>query len=206
MAYEAGMIRTSYRSANELDLKAMGHSRGSLVNNLFLVSLPLSAVLFAVVFVVSRSIVAAGLISGGLLVASAVSNVRFFKEYKRRQRLCEDPQSVEVIEVEASRVIDVEHLGSHGPAVCFITGGEALLLVGQWLLEHRSFPSRTFRLSRWSDTKKPIRIESTGAEIIPEPSTVELRSNYKMGDVELFDATPETLRQDLDRAFGRSAV
>ncbi len=173
------MIRTSYRFADELDLKAMGRSRGSLVSNLFLVSLPLCAVVFAVVYVVSRSIVAAGLISGGLLVASAVSNVRFFKEYKRRQRLCVDPQSVEVFEVEASRVIDVEHLGSNGPALCFITGGEALLLVGQWLLEQQSFPSMTFRLSRWSDTKKPIRIESAGAEIIPEPSSVQLCANYK---------------------------
>lgn len=203
MALALTMIRTSNRSANELDLKAMGRSRGSLVTNLFVVSLPLAAVLFAVVFVVSRSIVAAGLISGGLLVASAVSNVRFFKEYKRRQRLCEDPQSVEVIEVEASRVLDIEPLGSHGPAVCFITGGEALLLVGQWLLEQRSFPSTAFRLSRWSDTKKPIRIESTGAEVIPEPSNIELRANYKMGDVELLEASAETLQQDLDRAFGR---
>ncbi len=200
------MIRTSYRFADELDLNAMGRSRGSLVSNLFLVSLPLCAVVFAVVYVVSRSIVAAGLISGGLLVASAVSNVRFFKEYKRRQRLCEDPQSVEVFEVEASRVIDVEYLGSNGPALCFITGGEALLLVGQWLLEQQSFPSMTLRLSRWSDTKKPIRIESTGAEIIPEPSNVQLRANYKMSDVELFDASAETLQQDMDRAFGRSAV
>jgi len=64
----------------------------------------------------------------------------------------------------------------------------------------------TFRLSRWSDTKKPIRIESAGAEIIPEPSNVQLRANYKMSDVELFDASAETLQQDMDRAFGRSAV
>ena len=68
------MIHTSYRAANELDLKAMSRSRGSLMSNLFVVSLPLSALVFAVVYVLSRSIFAAGLISGGLLAASAVSN------------------------------------------------------------------------------------------------------------------------------------
>lgn len=201
------MIRTSYRAADELDLKAMGRSRGSIISNLFTVSLPLCALLFAGVYVLSRSIVAAGLISGGFLVASAVSNIRFFKEIKMRQRLLENAQAVEVIEVEVSRVLDIEPLGDNGPALCFFTAGDkALLLVGQWLMEQNSFPSTAFRLGRWSDTKKPIRIESTGAEIIPEHSTVQLHADYKIGDVELFDASPETLQQDFERAFGHRAA
>lgn len=60
-------------------------------------------------------------ISGGFLVASALSNIRFFKEIKRKQRLLGDAQAVEVIEVEA--VLDIEPLGDNGPALCFFTAG-----------------------------------------------------------------------------------
>src|SRR5688500_8962621 len=201
------MIRTFYRAADELDLKAMTRSSGSLMGNLFMVSLPISALLFAGAYLLSRSMLAASLISGGFLVASVVSNMRFFKEVRRRQRLLEDAQAVEVIEVEASRVLDIEPLGDHGPALCFFSAeGKAIFVIGQWLLEQSSFPSTAFRLRRWSDTKKPIRIESTGAEIIPEQSTVQLHANYKIGDVELLDASPETLQQDFDRAFGHRAA
>ena len=51
-------------------------------------------------------------------------------------------------------------------------------------------------------TKMPIRIESTADEIVPEPSSVLLRADFKIGDVELFNAEPETLQEQLDRAFG----
>ena len=181
----------------------MSRSRGSFVSNLFSVSLPLSVLLFAVVYVISRSILTAGLIAGGFLVASAVSNMRFFKEMMRRQRLLGDAQAVEVIEVEASRVLDIEPLGDNGPALCFFTaGGTALLVVGQWLLEQGSFPSTSFRLRRWSDTKKPIHIESTGAEIIPDHSTVQLHAHYEIGDIEFSEASPGTLQEDFERAFG----
>ena len=64
-------------------------------------------------------------------------------------------------------------MGSHGPAFCFFTDeGEAMLLIGQWLLEQPSFPTMTFRLHRWSDAKTPIRIESMGIEIDLEQSNV----------------------------------
>jgi hypothetical protein len=103
--------------------------------------------------------------------------------------------------------LDIEPLGSHGPAwVFFGDGSKALLLVGQWLLSFRSFPSRSFLLYRWADTKKPIRIKSTGKRVKPEHSTVSLRAEHHLNDVEVFDATPETLKDDLDRAFGKKAV
>ena len=122
--------------------------------------------------------------------------MRFFQEIKRRQRLLGDAQAVEIMEVEASRVLDIEPLGDNAPALCFFTaGGKAILLVGQWLLEQPSFPSTVFRLLRWSDTKRPMNIESTSGEIIPEHSTVQLHAHYKIGDVELFDASPESLQE-----------
>ncbi len=36
-----------------------------------------------------------------------------------------------------------------------------------------------------------------------EHSTVRLRSSYRVADVEVFDAKPETLQNDLDRAFDK---
>ena len=36
------------------------------------------------------------------------------------------------------------------------------------------------------------------AEIVPEQSPVQLRRDFKVRDVELFDASPETLQVDLD--------
>jgi hypothetical protein len=151
----------------------------------------------------SSHVVAAGLIAGIFLAASLISNLRFFKEIQRRQMLMRDSGAVEVIEVEASRVLDIEPLGSHGPALCFFMGeGKALLLIGQWLLEASSFPSTAFRLHRWSDTKTPIRIESRRGPITPENSAAQLPGRYNGGDVALFDAMPDTLQQDLDKAFG----
>lgn len=196
------MFHTSYRAANAADLGAMIESRGSLAGNLLRVSLPISAFLFAIVYAISRSILISALIAGVLILASAVSNFRFFKEVRRRQELTSDPQAVEVIEVHATSVLDIEPMGSHSPAFCFFTDGEAMLLMGQWLMEQPSFPSMTFRLHRWSDTKTPIRIESMGPEIDPEQSNVQLRPKLKISDVEVFEARPETLQEDLDRAFG----
>jgi hypothetical protein len=103
--------------------------------------------------------------------------------------------------------VDVEPLGSHGPAwVFFAADGKAMLLVGQWLLRHRSFPSTSFRLYQWADTKNPIRIEPTGRRVKPERSTAQLRPNYRLTDIEVFDAAPETLQHDLDRAFDKRSA
>ena len=201
------MIHTSHRAAVPADLKAMTRFRGSLISNLLLVSLPISASVFAAAWFLSRSMLIAGLISIVLFMASAVSNIRFFKEVRRRQRLYADDHAVEVIEVHAFRVIDVEPLGSRSPALCFFSeDGKALLLIGQWLLDQRAFPSKEFRLDRWSDTKIPIRIESTAPEITPEHSSVQLRAEYKIGDVELFEGEPDALQENLNRAFGRTPV
>ena len=201
------MIRTYHSSADDRDFRAMTRGKGSLGRNLLFVSLPVALVLFALVYFLWRSVIAASIVGGLAFVASVWSNVRFFIDVRRRQQSQSDGRAVEVTEVQASRVLDIEPLGSHGPAwVFFADGGQALLLVGQWLLDVRSFPSRSFRLYRWADTKKPIRIKSTGKRVKPEPSTVHLRASYRLADVEVFEATPETLQDDLDRTFGQRAA
>jgi hypothetical protein len=201
------VIRTFHTSVDDRDVKAMTRGKGSLGRNLLLVSLPIALFLFAVVYVIWRSWVAASVIGGASLIASAWSNVRFFSKVRRRQAAHANSAAVEVTEVEASRIFDIEPLGSHGPAFVFFAGdGKALLLIGQWLLHYRSFPSTSFRLYQWADTKEPIRIEPTGRRVKPEHSTVQLHASYRLNDVELFEATPETLQHDLDRAFDKTAV
>jgi len=199
------VIRTFQTSVDDRDLRAMTRGRGTPGRNLLLVSLPAAVLLFGVVYAVWRSFLAAFVVGVFVLAASAWSNVRFFSDVRRRRQA--GVGAVQVTEVEASRILDIEPLGSHGPALVFFAGdGKALLLVGQWLLGYRSFPSSSFRLYQWADTKKPIRIEPTGRRVKPEHSTVQLRPSYHMTEVEVFEATPETLQDDLDRALDKKAA
>jgi hypothetical protein len=201
---QGSVLKTYTRAANDLDLNAVTHTRGSLVRNLTAVTIPIAALSFGAVYLKWRSVTAAGIVAAGLFVASAVSNVRFFSQLKRRQALKQNSSAVEVFEVSASRIFDIEHLGSNGPAFCFfVEPHKALLLVGQWLMECGSFPSDSFRVYRWADTKKPIRIESIGRPINAEHSTVRLRESSRDLQIELLDATPETLQTDLDRVLNR---
>ncbi len=200
------MIRMFYRAATDEDFKTVAQSRGSLRSNFVLVTIPLTILILAVTYFLFRSAWAAGILGGAFFASSVWSNLSFFREMKRREAASADPKAVEVMEVEADRVADVEHLGSHGPAYCFFTGtGQALLLIGQWLLEVESFPTRAFRLHRWNDCKAPIRIESLGATVEPRSSTARLKPSYRIRDVEVFSAKPDTLQEDLDRAFGQKA-
>ena len=196
------MIRTYQRGANNLDLAALTRGRSSLVRNLLTVSLPLAAVLFGVAYLKWRSTRVAAGIAGGVFMASFVSNVRFFRTRKRRERQKANAKAVETLEVLASRVLDIAFVGDQGPAYCFfVDEGKALLLVGQWLLECPSFPSASFRLHCWSDSKKPIRIEPLGPPVQAEHSTASLKREHRFKPIELFRAAPETLQRDLDKAF-----
>jgi hypothetical protein len=171
-----------------------------------LVSLPIGFVLFLGLYWLTRSHAVGLVVAGAVALASIWSNVRFFRTVGERGRPGSEQSTVEVMEVEAARVLDIEHLGSHGPAYCFFTvDGSALLLVGQWLMEVPRFPSLSFRLFRWSDDGKPIRIDATGGTVEPEQSTVALQGHYTNGDIEVFRAQPQTLQQDLENAFGRGA-
>jgi len=81
--------------------------------------------------------------------------------------------------------------------------GKALLLVGQWLLKYDSFPAEPFRLHRWADTNKPVRIDVIGQPLKAAHFTVRLRPSHRFGIIDMLDATPETLQEDLDRVLGR---
>jgi hypothetical protein len=200
------MVRSYRRAADAADLKAMTQGKGSLGRNVVMVTLPMGFALFLGMYWLTRSYVAALVVASVVASASIWSNVRFFRTVGERGGPGSEQSTVDVMEVEATRVLDIEHLGSHGPAYCFFTAdGTALLLVGQWLMEVPRFPSLSFRLFRWVDDGKPIRIEATGKTVEPEPSTVALQGHYTNGDIEVFRAQPQTLRQDLENAFGGGA-
>ena len=193
------MIRTCYRALDPSDLDHLRKSRGSWLRNVLTVSLPVSALIFGVVFLITKSFVVATLFSAALFLGSTISNLRFFRNVRRGMT---NSQAVEVIDVQAQCAIDVEHLGSYGPAYCFFVGeGQAILVVGQWLLECEPFPAASFQIHRWSDTGKPIRISATGPAIECLPSPAKLKRNHHFRQVEIFPGTPETLQQDMDSAF-----
>jgi hypothetical protein len=193
------MIRTFRKAADPADLRALTPTNDTLILNVLRGTLPLSLAVSGVTYLISRSLMVAGSVGALLFAASLTSNLRFFRGVARRKESTE-ADAVEVIEVEASRIFDIQHLGSHGPAYVFFgADGKALLLIGQWLLEQRKFPARSFRLHRWTDTGEPIRIESTGGRMKPEQSAVVVPSTGRVPDIAIFDATPETLQDDLDR-------
>lgn len=201
------MIRSYRRAADAEDLKAMTQGKGSPVRNVLTVTLPIGALLFLGMYWLARSVWPALVVASAFVLGSVWSNARFFRTVGARARPGTDRSTVEVLEVEATRVLDIEHLGSHGPAYCFFTAdGRALLLVGQWLMRTPRFPALSFRLFRWVEDGTPIRIEVTGSKTAPEHATVALQSHYSNGDIEIFPAQPQTLQQDLENAFGKGAV
>lgn len=196
------MMTIHHRAATHQDLSALTKGRGSLGRNLVTVSLPVSAVVFATVFAIWRSVPAAAAIAGGIFLASLLANLSFFRKVQGRSALRTDPKAVEVLDVSASRVFDIEPVGDNAPAFCFfVDPTQALLLVGQWLLDYHAFPSSSFRLHCWAKTREPIRIELTGPPLTAEPSIVRLTPHHRVRKIQIFDATPETLQRDLDRAL-----
>jgi hypothetical protein len=195
------MLRTYHRPADELDLKAFRYGKGALQRNLVTVAIPVTVIVFAGAYLLFRSVRIATAIAAVLFLASAASNLRFFRAIKRRHNLKEDANAVEVLEVSASAALDLEPIGDNAPAYCFFIGeGKALLLIGQWFL-YDSFPAREFRLHRWADTREPIRIDGIEQPIDAESSQVRLRSTHRFSKVEVIQADRRTLQEDLDRAL-----
>jgi|GEM_PF-4842141 len=199
------MITIYKRAADELDMAAFINSRGTPVRNFFTITLPVSLLLFGFVYLLWRSVWLASVVGVLLFTASVLSQIRFYREMKKRERMKNVPNAVEVFEVLTNDVIDIEAYGDTGPAYCFfVDTGKTLLVVGQWLMEYESFPADSFYLYRWSDTKKHIRIEVTGQPIDAQRSHVQLRPSHRFMDIQLLDAQPETLQSDLDRALNKN--
>ncbi|SMC25570.1 hypothetical protein SAMN02745857_02216 [Andreprevotia lacus DSM 23236] len=196
-----GRIEISRRAPVDDDFKAL-QQQGTSFGRAISLALLVFGVLAALIYWLSKSWLAASLIGGGLFASSVVSNWRFRQEQQRRRAMAADPQAVEVIEVAPLRVVDIQPLGSNGPALVFFGNDEqAVLVVGQWTAEFEPFPAAHFRIHRWADTGEPIRIECLGKLIVPESSSVALQPGYRFGYVEWFKASPETLQQDLALAF-----
>lgn len=199
------MIKTYHRAPTELEIEIGGTTRKSLMQNLITVTLPVSGLIFAVTFLIRRSVFLAAAAAGCLFLASLSSSLVAFRKTQRHRGMLGDTEAVEVLEVSADSVIDIEPVGDDGPAYCFFTGSEAaILLVGQWLRDYSSFPAMSFCLYRWAATKKCIRIEALGPRVEPEPSTAQLRQSHRYAKVELLKASPRTLQADLDRSLSKN--
>jgi len=95
------MITVHHRAADDVDLKELTDQRGSPVHNFATASLPLAALAFGIVYVIWRSALAASIIAISLLLASLLSNIRFFRHVKRRENLKKDANAIEAFEVSA---------------------------------------------------------------------------------------------------------
>jgi nucleoid DNA-binding protein len=198
------MIQIEHRAPSEADISFMLRDTAKSLKGAVAFGLVVSGAVAALIYAVSKSVTAAVVVGCVIFIPSLISNLGFFKEVNRRKSMMTDPKAIEVIHVNASRIIQVQPIGSGEAHVFLSDSGEAVLLNGQWQLEYKPFPVADFKVHRWADTKEPIRIESSSKLVFPEESNVEIRRGYVMGDVELFRARPDTLQHDMDAAFGKS--
>lgn len=136
-----------------------------------------------------------------------------------------DADRIEVIQVEARRVYDIDVPKSMAPALCFeLTEHQLLLLSGPWLMEHRlyrapegaqkansarfngmddpyGFPSTRFSIHRWKGESQPFWIEVQGWYLLPQMGVAQLREGAKVKPVEIFPASGKDLQAAIDEAF-----
>ena len=195
------MISRQTQAADRKDLKALTAGSGSLGRNLLL-SFTLALLVALALFALFKSALVSVALPLAFFLASAYSNVRFFGNVNRIQASPE--AAVECIEVQASHIVDLEPHGSNGPVIAFLTeDGQCLLLVGQWLLQQRKFPSNHIRVYRWCSDGEPIRTESLGPKRKPVQSNAGLKRTHRVTSVQTFMARLESLEHDLDVALGR---
>src|SRR4029453_13865803 len=135
-AAEVIMIRSYRRAADAEDLKAMTQGKGSPVRNILTVTLPIGVLLWlgmywlARVFwaglcvagrplvlgicLLARFVWPAVFVAGAFVLGSVWSNARFFRTVGARARPGTDRSTVEVMEVEATRVLAIENPGVTG--------------------------------------------------------------------------------------------
>jgi hypothetical protein len=221
------MIAFSYRKATREDVTDPIRGPSALLSR-FLSAFLILLFVFAMIYVLTKSFVGAGILSGTVFAMSAFSILSHHGDIKRREGRLSETESIEMLEVKASEVSEIQAPGSSGPALCFESPeGQILLLYGQWLLEHSlyrasrpisdhenerfnnlddpfGFPSTEFILHRWRGEVRPFWIEVRGSYVAPTNSSgVELPKRAKIRDVEIFSGTLASLERDLDSAFGR---
>lgn len=216
------MLAPRYRKAAKEDVLDPSRGPSTLVSSFLTSFLFLGCGVFALVYFVTRSPIAAGVVSGVLLALSVNSILAHHRDVKRRERRLAEPEPIEVIDVQASRVFEIEAPGSTGPALCFeLEEGQVLLLYGQWLLEHTlyraprpvddgnqerfnlandpfGFPSDRFALHRWRGEARPFWIEVRGKYLAPESSPVQLPRRAKIREVEVLAGALGSLQRDIE--------
>ena len=224
------MLAPRYRKAEKNDVLDPSRGPSALLSRFFTSFLVLGVGVFGLVYVLTRSFIAAGVVSGVLLVLSSHSILGHQRDLKRREGRLAETDAIEVVEIRASRVLDVEAPGSTGPALCFeLPDGQVLLLYGQWLFEHTlyraqrpvgdgnqerfnllddplGFPSDHFILHRWRGEVRPFWIEVCGGYLAVENSSVQLPRCATIPQVKVFAGTLSSLQRDIDYAFERTSA
>ena len=95
--------------------------RGTPWRNILTTTLPVAAGIFAITWLLARSVWIAALPALAFSGISGFSNLLYAARISRLQALIGRPESVELIEVEASSAEVLQHQGSNGPAYCFFS-------------------------------------------------------------------------------------
>jgi hypothetical protein len=199
-----GAIDVRLERATPVDLAIASHGSGSLGRNLAL-SFGLFLGLGAFVWFFTGSLAWSIGLGGAPFALSVWGNLSHFRMLARRRERAATTPEVEILEVDARRVIEVEPAGDHEPAWLFVCDdGHLLLLVGQWLREQRGFPSLTFTFRRWADTGRPIRIEPRSPRVEPEPLWLALTGVHRPPHALLFSGDLDDLQASFDAALARA--
>jgi hypothetical protein len=135
-----------------------------------------------------------------------------------------DTRLIEVMQVEATQVFDVDAPKGSGPALLFkLKDGQLLLLSGPWLLKPSSyrapergetnnarfnglgdpygFPSTRFAIHRWKGESVPFWIEVQGWYLLPQMESAQIPPSAKIQAVEVFPASGKDLQASFNSAF-----
>jgi hypothetical protein len=207
------MLEPSYRKIERDDVLDRIRGPSRLLSSFSASFLVIGCGVFALVYALSKSTTAAGVVSGALFALSTHSILRHRRDCKKRECRIGEAEAIEVIEVHALEVVKLEFPGSTGPALCFQLPGEQILfLYGQWLFEpalYRApapvgdgnqerfnlsddpfgFPSDSFALHRWRGEVRPFWIEVRGSYLAPRPGAVPLPNWVRIREVEILAGT-----------------
>jgi hypothetical protein len=107
-----------------------------------------------------------------VLMAGVAAAVAFLRKQRRRSRRRHrelDAGRVEMLRVEAARLVEQEGDEGEGPIYFFGVGPDAILyLEGPWLYDHVTFPSSSFTLHRLPSSGEVLRLDVTGERLLPE--------------------------------------
>ena len=122
------MLASRYRQAEKDDVLDTSRGPSALLSRFVTAFLVLGCGVFALVYLPTKSFVAAGVVSGVLLCLSVGSILGHHRNIQRRERRLGKPDAIEVIEIRSVAGLRCRGAGSTGPALLRAAGEPVLLL------------------------------------------------------------------------------